>query len=139
MLFNHHNTGGKATNDQEGNQVLNKVCVLTVNVNDMKEAIDFYTRVLDFEVSKRYGETIVSLVHNGLPIVLEEKKGSGQAGSGQSVLPGILSEAIEKDFELLKSKGAVMIFDEPKPCPPGRYFVIEDPSGNQIEVVEFSN
>ncbi|PWW25501.1 hypothetical protein DFO73_113100 [Cytobacillus oceanisediminis] len=28
-----------------------------------------------------------------------------------------------------------VLFDEPQPCPPGRYFVIEDPSGNQIEIV----
>ncbi|WP_083270595.1 VOC family protein [Bacillus marinisedimentorum] len=118
--------------------MLNKVCVLTVNVNDMKKALKFYTEVLDFAVSKRYGDKIISLVHNELPIVLEEK-GPESTGRRQSVLPGILSADIDRDFELLKSKGAVIIFDEPKPCPPGRYFVIEDPSGNQIEVVEFSD
>ncbi len=46
---------------------------------------------------------------------------------------------IENDFNQLKDKGVKIISSEPQPCPPGRYFVIEDPSGNQIEIVEFSN
>lgn len=118
--------------------MLNQVCVLTVKVDNMKNAIDFYTNVLDFKVSKHYGESIVSLLHKGIPIVLEETQMDHQE-SNQNVLLGILSENIDDDFSLLKSKGVKVLFDEPKPCPPGRYFVIEDPAGNQIEIVEFSN
>ncbi len=116
--------------------MLNKICVLTVKVKDMKEAIEFYTHVLGFEVSKHYGDKIVSLVHGELPIVLEE---SDIPHAGNQVLLGILSENIEEDFLQLKEKGITVQFDEPQPCPPGRYFIIEDPSGNQIEIIEFSN
>lgn len=116
--------------------MLNKVCVITIKVEDMQNAVRFYTEMLDFKVSKHYGENIVSLVHEGVPIVLE-KADSNRAAS--SVLLGILSENIEKDFASLKEKGATILFDEPKPCPPGRFFVLEDPFGNQIEIVEFSN
>ncbi|MFD1738736.1 VOC family protein [Bacillus salitolerans] len=118
--------------------MLNKVCVLTVKVLDLNEAIDFYTNRLDFEVSKYYGEKIVSLKHNEIPIVLEEDH-IESGGAGKTVLLGILSHDIEKDFAKLKEKGVKLVFEEPKPCPPGRYFIIEDPSGNQIEIVEFSN
>jgi catechol 2,3-dioxygenase-like lactoylglutathione lyase family enzyme len=119
--------------------MLNKVCVLTVRVDDLKAATDFYTNVLDFKVSKHYGDKIVSLVHNEVPIVLEETNGDDNSGTKQGVLLGILSEDLNSDFIQLKSRGAKILFDEPKPCPPGRFIIIEDPSGNQIEIVEFSN
>jgi lactoylglutathione lyase len=112
--------------------------VLTIKVDNLDAAIEFYTKVLDFEVSKRYGEKIVSLVHNHVPIVLEESD-IPSTNQGQSVLLGILSENLDDDLSRLKSKGAKILFDEPKPCPPGRFTIIEDPSGNQIELVEFSN
>ncbi|RLQ94253.1 VOC family protein [Falsibacillus albus] len=118
--------------------MLNNVCVITVKVDDLKKAMDFYTNVLDFEISKRYGEKIVSLVHHSVPIVLEETVNNHRNGT-PSVLLGILSNNIEEDFNRLKSLGAKVLFAEPQPCPPGRFFMIEDPAGNHIEIVEFSN
>ena len=114
--------------------MLNKVCVLTIKVSNMQEAVDFYTNMLDFKVSKHYGEKIVSLQHEAVPVVLEE---TDRQLDGQGVLLGLLSYDIEKDFATLKAKGVKVLFDEPKPCPPGRYFVIADPSGNEIEIVQF--
>ncbi|KAA0545264.1 VOC family protein [Bacillus sp. BGMRC 2118] len=116
--------------------MLNKVCVLTVKVANLQEGVEFYTNVLDFEVSKYYGEKLVSLVHHEVPIVLEEVE---NVQTGNNVLMGILSKDIEQDFNNMKSKGVKVLSDEPMPCPPGRYFIIEDSSGNQIEIVEFSN
>ncbi|MBT2682361.1 VOC family protein [Bacillus sp. ISL-37] len=118
--------------------MLNKVCVLTIKVGDMEKALEFYTEVLDFEVSKHYGENIVSLVHNEVPIVLEKSDEESYTGS-QKLLIGILSENIDEDVERLRKKGAKILFDESRPCPPGRYNVIEDPFRNQLELVEFSN
>uniref|UniRef100_UPI0015D8E932 VOC family protein n=1 Tax=Staphylococcus haemolyticus TaxID=1283 RepID=UPI0015D8E932 len=94
--------------------------------------------VLGFEVSKYYGDKIVSLHHDEIPIVLEEGEDAYQ-NPKQNVLFGVLSKNLDKDIEEFKSKGVKIIFDEPKPCPPGRYTIIEDPAGNQIEIVEFSN
>ncbi|WLD94667.1 VOC family protein [Alkalihalobacillus sp. AL-G] len=118
--------------------MLNKICVLTVKVHNMNEALDFYTNVLGFKVSKRYGEKIVSLVNTDYPIVLEEEEGRSSR-SGQGVLFGLVSENLNEDIEFLKSKGAPVMFDEPRPCPPGLYTVIKDPSGNEIELLEFSS
>lgn len=118
--------------------MLNKVCVLTVKVDDMKAAVEFYTKKLDFEVSKHYGENIVSLVHNEIPIVLEKNEGE-QVSGNQKVLLGILSENIDEDVSQLRQKGVKILFDEARPCPPGRYNIIEDPFGNQLELVEFTN
>jgi lactoylglutathione lyase len=118
--------------------MLNKVCVLTIKVGDMEKAIEFYTKMLDFGVSKHYGDNIVSLVHNEVPIVLEKSDEESISGN-QKILLGILSENIDEDVERLRKKGAKILFDESRPCPPGRYNVIEDPFGNQLELVEFSN
>lgn len=117
--------------------MLNKICVITVKVENIQDAVQFYTEVLAFKVSEQYGDNIVSLEHEGVPIVLEKGESNKEAPS--SVLLGILSHDIEKDFANLKEKGASILFDEPQPCPPGRYFVLEDPSGNQIEIVEFTD
>ncbi|MGM7683478.1 VOC family protein [Cytobacillus sp. Hm23] len=118
--------------------MLNKVCVITVKVDNLQEAIHFYTKMLDFKVSEHYGDKIVSLVQDEVPIVLEET-GKKNTASNQNVLFGIISEDLDKDLTELKSRGVRLLFSEPKPCPPGRYLVIEDPAGNQIELVEFSN
>lgn len=117
--------------------MINKVCVLTIKVQEMKSAIEFYTNVLDFEISKEYGEKIVSLVHKDIPIVLEESAPTNS--SSNQVLPALFSENLDNDIAKLKSKGAKFLFDEPRPCPPGRFIVLEDPSGNHLELIEFSN
>lgn len=96
--------------------MLNKVCVLTIKVGDMAKALEFYTKVLDFEVSRHYGENIVSLVHNEIPIVLE-KSDEKSYSSNQKVLLGILSENIDEDVEVLRGKGVKILFDESRPCP----------------------
>ncbi len=118
--------------------LLNQVCVLTAKVDDIKKAVEFYTNVLSFKVSKYYGEKLVSLIHNEIPIVLEETE-PFDTETRQSVLFGILSENLDKDVEALKAKGVSLLFDEPQPCPPGRFTIIKDPAGNQIELVEFSS
>ncbi|MEH7123877.1 VOC family protein [Bacillus sp. JJ1773] len=117
--------------------MLNKVCVLTVRVKNLQESVDFYTNVLGFEVSKYYGDKIVSLKHDEIPVVLEEDEEAYQEPK-QNVLLGVLSKDLDKDISDFKSKGVKILFDEPRPCPPGRYTIIEDPVGNQIEIVEFS-
>jgi lactoylglutathione lyase len=119
--------------------MLNKVCVLTIKVGDMEKALAFYTKVLDFEVSKHYGENIVSLVQNEIPIVLEKTDEASSSFEAQKVLLGLLSDNIDEDVEVLRGKGVKILFDESRPCPPGRYNVIEDPFGNQLELVEFSH
>lgn len=46
-----------------GDKMSSQVCVISINVPNLNEAIDFYTHTLGFEVNKQYGPKIVSLVH----------------------------------------------------------------------------
>lgn len=112
--------------------------MLTIKVADIEESLTFYTKALGFKINKYYGESIVSLQHKEFPIILE-KAPDAHHKPKQNVLPGLVSINLDQDIASLRAKGVTVVFDEPKPCPPGRYTVIEDPTGNQIELIEFSN
>jgi lactoylglutathione lyase len=116
--------------------MLNQVCVLTIKVKDMEEGVDFYTNILDFKVAQRYGDTIIRLEHNGVPLILE-KAAKQDTTTSTKVLLGIQSQNIQGDFQRLQEKGVSILSSKPLPCPPGFYFVIEDYSGNQLEIVEY--
>ncbi|MDO6655849.1 hypothetical protein [Anaerobacillus sp. 1_MG-2023] len=78
---------------RRGFVVKQRECV-TVKVPNMKQALAFCTKVLDFELTKEDGPKIVSLVHENIPIVLEEK--AVQTDS-KNVLLGIPSSSILQD------------------------------------------
>ncbi|MBB6452707.1 putative enzyme related to lactoylglutathione lyase [Salirhabdus euzebyi] len=115
--------------------MLNTVCVVTIKVKNMIEAVHFYTNILDFHISKKYSEKLVSLVHEHVPIILEEVDEEKQIGN--NILLGLQSKDIEEDVKRLKGYGVHVLFDEAMPCPPGKYNVFLDPSGNQIELLQF--
>ncbi|MFD2637944.1 VOC family protein [Piscibacillus salipiscarius] len=114
--------------------MLNQVCVMTIRVKDLEKSVYFYTEVLGFEVDQYYGDTIVSLKHSNIPIVLEEHH---DLESGNNVVLAIQSENLEKDMSDLQSREVPFLLDV-EPCPPGRYTIFKDPDGNHIELLEFS-
>ncbi|WP_010098234.1 VOC family protein [Ornithinibacillus scapharcae] len=118
--------------------MLNQLCVITIKIQDMEKDLLFYTEILDFRIAERYGENITLLEHNGLPIILEKASDTNKPTSSGTLL-GVLSTNIRNDFEQLRDKGVNILSNEPLPCPPGYFFVIEDYSGNQIEIIEFTN
>ncbi|MFD2044280.1 hypothetical protein ACFSTA_10340 [Ornithinibacillus salinisoli] len=65
--------------------------------------MNFYTKQLDFSVSKVYGDNIISLEHNGIPLVLEKIEKTNTPSPSNVVL-GIQSENIHDDFTRLKAK-----------------------------------
>ncbi|GEL77562.1 VOC family protein [Tenuibacillus multivorans] len=117
--------------------MLDQVCVMTIRVKNLKESVHFYTEVLGFELSQQYGESIVSLKHPNIPLILEEHKDLDVQSQNNIVL-AIKSENLVEDIEQLKTNGVHFAFQNPEPCPPGLYNVFKDPSGNQIELIEFS-
>jgi lactoylglutathione lyase len=111
-----------------------QVCVISIYVSDMEKALDFYGGVLGFEVSKRYGEKIVSLVHEGLPIVLEEHE---EVSGGSGIVIALKTDDIFKTAENLKVRGVELLIPEPADCPPGKYISFRDPFGNTLEYLQF--
>jgi lactoylglutathione lyase len=114
---------------------MTQVCVISIHVPDMKKAIEFYTGVLGFEVNKEYGPKIVTLVHEGLPIVLEESGKVDDGGSG--VVLTLKTDDIYQTVAALKEHDVEFILEEPTPCPPGKYISFRDPFGNVWEYLQF--
>ncbi|AZU60745.1 VOC family protein [Neobacillus mesonae] len=118
-----------------------QVCVISINVPNLNEAIDFYTHTLGFEVNKQYGPKIVSLVHGELPIVLEENENAAYNHDEKitGVALGLRTEDIYETVKFLKQKEVNFIVDEPTNCPPGKYISFRDPFGNIFEYIQFEN
>ncbi len=115
-----------------------EVCVISVYVPDMKTALDFYTNVLGFKVEKQYGAKIVSLRHNSLPFILEEKEDSPpNNGGNKGVVLALKTENIEQTVQVLKLHQVEFIVDRPTPCPPGQFISFQDPFGNILEYLQF--
>lgn len=118
---------------------MTQVCVIGIYVPNMKDAIDFYTTVLGFEVNKEYSSKILTLVHGDLPIVLEEKENHEINASSHSsgVVLALKTEDIEQTVNHLKEHNVNFIIEEPTPCPPGKYISFRDPFGNTLEYLQF--
>ncbi|MCG7343626.1 VOC family protein [Sporosarcina sp. ACRSL] len=115
---------------------MTQVCVISIHVPEMKKAIDFYTEVLGFEVNKEYGPKIVTLVHEGLPIVVEESESvSNEEASG--IVLTLKTDDIYETVGALKEHDVEFIIGEPAPCPPGKYISFRDPFGNVWEYLQF--
>ena len=84
----------------------NEVCVISIYVPNMSEAVDFYTDTLGFEVNKEYGPKIVSLVHGELPIVLEENENATYRNDNKTtgIALGLKTDDIYETTSALKRK-----------------------------------
>ncbi|WP_114746796.1 VOC family protein [Falsibacillus pallidus] len=118
---------------------MSQVCVISIYVPNLNEAIEFYTNVLGFEVNKQYGPSIASLVHGDLPIVLEESDSAvyDQNRRSTGIALGLKTDDIEQTVKSLKEKEVNFIIEEPTDCPPGKYISINDPFGNTIDYLQF--
>jgi lactoylglutathione lyase len=118
---------------------MSQVCVISIIVPNLVEAINFYTNTLGFELNRQYGTKIVSIKHGDLPIVLEENENANykQESNVGGVVLGLLTNDIYKTVEFLKEKDVNFIIEEPADCPPGKYISFKDPFGNHLEYIQF--
>ncbi|GIP05129.1 Catechol 2,3-dioxygenase [Paenibacillus sp. cl141a] len=116
------------------------LCVLSINVSDIQQAKQFYCDILGFEISRVYDDQIVSLKHEGMSLVLQkcDRPTNTEYPHEAQVIIGIETPDVNEAIANYKSKGVDVIFDTPKPCPPGLYSAIRDPFGNVIELLEFT-
>lgn len=118
---------------------MSQVCVISIYVPNLQEAVDFYTKVLNFEVNKQYGPKIVSLVNGDLPLVLEESEQvsckNDRHPSG--IVLALKTDDIEQTLEQLKASNVDFLVGVPTDCPPGKFISFRDPFGNVIEYLQF--
>jgi catechol 2,3-dioxygenase-like lactoylglutathione lyase family enzyme len=114
-------------------------------VNDVEAAIDFYTRHLGFRVSAQTGQSFALLARENLQLVLSPPKGPGGGSQpmpdGRRPEPGgwnriiVRSSNLEGDVEGLRKAG-VTFRNDIVGGPGGRQILLEDPSGNLVELFE---
>ena len=114
-------------------------------VNDVNEAIAFYTNHLGFTASAQTGGDFAILTRENLQLVLSPPKGPGGGSQpmpdGRRPEPGgwnriiVRSNDLDGDVAALK-KAEVKFRNDVVAGPGGRQILIEDPSGNLVELFE---
>ena len=114
-------------------------------VNDVDAAIAFYTNKLRFRLSARSGPYFAILERENLQLVLSPPKGPGGGSQpmpdGRSPEPGgwnrmiVQTSNLDSEVEVLR-KAEVKFRNEVVAGPGGRQILVEDPSGNLVELFE---
>jgi catechol 2,3-dioxygenase-like lactoylglutathione lyase family enzyme len=115
-------------------------------VNDVDAAIAFYTKMLDFKLEMHPAPEFAILSRGGLRLLLS--KPSGRGGGGQAMPDGTVQspggwnrisievEDLASKFEKLK-KGGCEFRNEIVTGVGGKQILLEDPSGNLIELFQY--
>jgi predicted enzyme related to lactoylglutathione lyase len=114
-------------------------------VNDIDAAIAFYTQRLRFQVSAQSGPYFAIVTRDDFQLVLSPPKGPGGGSQpmpdGRRPEPGgwnrmiLQSSNLEGDVEALRKAG-VKFRNDIVSGPGGRQILLEDPSGNPVELFE---
>jgi catechol 2,3-dioxygenase-like lactoylglutathione lyase family enzyme len=116
-------------------------------VDDVEIAIDFYTALLGFEVEMHPAPTFAMLARGDLRLLLSAP--SAQGGGGQAMPDGRVPEPggwnrfqiavddIDAEVDALRTAG-VTFRNEIVTGVGGRQILLDDPSGNPIELFEYA-
>ena len=114
-------------------------------VNDVDAAITFYSKNLQFRVTAQSGPYFAILARENMQLVLSPPQGPGGGSQpmpdGRRPEPGgwnriiVQSSNLDREVEVLKSAGVVFRNDIVV-GPGGRQILLEDPSGNLVELFE---
>jgi catechol 2,3-dioxygenase-like lactoylglutathione lyase family enzyme len=110
-------------------------------VDDVDEAIDFYCNRLGFRVDLPVAPGFAGLAKDDLRLLLHEPGAGGAGKAGGIPKPGgwnrfqIIATALDETVERLAAQG-VKFRGEIVEGPGGRQILIEDPSGNPVELFQ---
>ena len=114
-------------------------------VNDVDEAIRFYTQHLGFRLTAQSGPYFAIVARENMQLVLSPPKGPGGGSQpmpdGRRPEPGgwnriiVQSSDLEGEVAALR-KAEVKFRNEVVAGPGGRQILLEDPSGNLVELFE---
>ncbi|MCH8905714.1 MAG: VOC family protein [Candidatus Heimdallarchaeota archaeon] len=111
-------------------------------VDDVEKCVEFYTKVLGFKVNFSY-KVFVEIAKEDLTIWISgpETSAARPMSDGEKPIPGgwnrivLQVESMDDTVKMLKSHRTVFR-NEPFTGVGGKQLLIEDPSGNKIEISE---
>jgi catechol 2,3-dioxygenase-like lactoylglutathione lyase family enzyme len=112
-------------------------------VDDVDKSIDFYTRMLDFEVLTSAAPAFADVKRGQLRLLLSGPKSSAGRPMNDGAQPGpggwnrihFIVDDLEREVARLNDAGAS--FRNPAvEGPGGKQILLEDPSGNLVELFE---
>ena len=112
-------------------------------VDDVDESIDFYTRHLGFSVRTSFAQAFADVTRGNLRLLLSGPRSSAgrPMPDGRQPAPGgwnrihLLVEDIASEVERLRTAGLTFRNDVVT-GPGGRQILLEDPSGNVVELFQ---
>ncbi len=115
-----------------------KLVALTIYVDDLDQAREFYCDKLGYDIAYTM-ENIIALQSEGIYIVLEKASTKNKLRYPESsqVVMGLETENLDKTCEVLGKLGVKFVHDSPQDFPRGRFVGVYDPAGNVIEILEF--
>jgi len=112
-------------------------------VNDVDEAVEFYTSNLDFRLEQQFGPAIAMLERDGVTLLVSGPKASASRPmpDGSKPTPGgwnrilIDVDDLESEISRLKENG-VQFKSDIIEGPGGKQILCLDPSGNVVELFQ---
>ena len=117
-----------------------KIVAVSVYVDDMEQAVEFYTKHLGFQVAARPAPPIVKLEHDGAALVLlqaERRRPIAYSEEAGTVIGIATSDAMAAAAKL-RAAGVELLVSSPQQFPGGQFIAVRDPAGNAIELLEFA-
>lgn len=120
---------------------------VTVNVrymvDDVDAAVDFYTKVLDFEILNNFGPAFADVGRGNLRLLLSGPTSSAGRPMADGVKPGpggwnrihLIVDDIDAEVTRLTTAGA-RFRNNVIEGPGGRQTLVQDPSGNVVELFQ---
>jgi catechol 2,3-dioxygenase-like lactoylglutathione lyase family enzyme len=122
---------------------LNEIVSVRYMVDDVQESIDFYTKHLGFEVRMSAAPAFADVIRGNLRLLLSGPKSSAGREMTDGVKPGpggwnrIHFVVDDIDAEVARLSEAGLGFrNEMVSGPGGRQILLEDPSGNFVELFQ---
>lgn len=112
------------------------VCVQTVFVPDLDEAVRFYSEGLGYEVKATYGPCIVQLKTGATTLILEKIEAGSQPASPATILC-FQTEDIRASMRTIVEAGGELVDAEPRRCPVGVVVMFKDRSGVLYQLLQF--
>lgn len=122
---------------------LNEMVSVRYMVDDVEAAVGFYTKVLDFEILNNFAPAFADVARGNLRLLLSGPTSSAGRPMPDGVKPGpggwnrihLIVDDIDAEVARLRDNGA-QFRNEILAGPGGKQILVQDPSGNVVEIFQ---